>query len=84
MRAVNCVKAMIIRPRKPRIQPAVVAVENSLFMSDNVLSMPYTSLKRVYYDMFQRVLKVVSFGKKMYQYRTFLRVMVLQIRCSGS
>lgn len=84
MSAVNCVAAMIVRPKKPRIQPAVLAVENSLFMSDNVLSMPITSGKRVYDAMFSWVPKVVSFEKKLYQYRTFFRVMVLQIRCSGS
>ena len=64
MSAVNCVTAMIVRPKKPRMQPAVLAVENSLFMSDSVLSMPYTSHKRVYDRMFQRVLKVFFFEKK--------------------
>ena len=62
MSAVNCVAAMIVRPKKPTIQPAVLAVENSLFMSDSVLSMPITSSKRVYYRMFRRVLKLVSFA----------------------
>ena len=52
MNAVNCVAAMIERPKKPRIQPTVLAVENSLFMSDSVLSMRYTSSKRVYDAMF--------------------------------
>jgi hypothetical protein len=46
------------------MQPTVLAVENSLFMSDSVLSMRYTSSKRVYDAMFLRVLKVVFFETK--------------------
>ena len=61
MSAVNCVAAMIARPKKPRMQPTVLAVENSLFMSDSVLSMRYTSSKRVYDAMFSGVPKVVFF-----------------------
>ena len=64
MSAVSCVAAMIVRPKKPRMQPTVLAVENSLFMSDSVLSMRFTSSKRVYDAMFLRVLKVVFFETK--------------------
>lgn len=64
MSAVNFVAVMIVRPKKPRMHPAVVAVENSLFMSDSVLSMPNTSLKRVYDRMFSRVQKVFFFETK--------------------
>ena len=64
MSVVACVAAMIDRPRKPRMQPIVDAVENSLLMSVNVLSIPDTSSKRVYYAMFSGVPKVVYFWKK--------------------
>tara|TARA_B100001564_G_scaffold86989_1_gene70697 strand:+ start:1241 stop:1489 length:249 start_codon:yes stop_codon:yes gene_type:complete len=64
MSVVACVAAMIERPRKPRMQPIVDAVENSLLMLVIVLSMPYTSSKRVYYAMFSGVPKVVYFWKK--------------------
>ena len=83
-RAVNCVAAMIDRPRKPRMQPIVMAIENSFLLSDDTLSMRFTLNKRVYDAMFSRVAKVVSFASKLYQYRTFFRVIVLQIRCNGS
>ena len=83
-RAVNCVAAMIDRPRKPRMQPIVTAIENSFLLSDDILSMRFPSNKRVYYALFLMVEKVVSFQIKLYQYRTFFRVIVLQIRCNGS
>ena len=64
MSAGSCVATMVDRPRKPRIQPAVLAVENSLFMSVNVLSMSYTSPMRVYYGMFSEGSKMVFFENK--------------------
>ena len=64
MSAVNCVAVMIVRPKKPRMQPAVLAVENSLFMSVIVLSMSYTSSMRVYYGMFSQGSRMVFFENK--------------------
>ena len=66
------------------MQPIVMTAENSFLLSGIVLSMPLTSYKRVYYALFLMVGKVVSFQMKLYQYRTFFRVIVLQIRCNGS